>query len=199
MLAVILYKGDEKTEADYRYGTYRFEYVWEALIDKVYGINGKEEYFPKTYWSVDGIPHENACLEPDTIMIWDGNIYVLDAKYYKYGATKRISDLPESASINKQITYGEFIAEQEQFREKHGENYKVYNAFLMPYAQENGEGLKNIGIAYSDWKTNIKSYENIQGILVDVKHLMYSSWGQNVEEIEKLIQCIEGGIKNAEN
>lgn len=199
MLAVILYKGDEKTETDYRYGTYRFEYVWEALIDKVYGINGKEEYFPKTYWTVDGIQHENACLEPDTIVIWDGNIYVLDAKYYKYGATKRISDLPESTSINKQITYGEFIAEQERFKEKYGENYKVYNAFLMPYAQENGEMLKNIGIAYSDWKTNVKSYENIQGILIDVKHLMYALWGQNVEEIEKLIQCIEGGIKNAEN
>lgn len=199
MLAIILYKGEEESETNYRYGTYRFEYVWEALIDNVYGIKGKEEYFPKTYWTIDGVQYENACLEPDTIMFWNGNIYVLDAKYYKYGATKRVPDLPKSTSINKQITYGEFIAEQEQFREKYGENFKVYNAFIIPYARENGEILKNIGVAYSDWKTNKKSYENIQGILLDVKHLMYASWGQNVEEIDKLIRCIEGGIKNAEN
>ena len=199
MLAVILYNGEENSEKNYRYGTYRFEYVWEALINKVYGIKEKREYFPNTYWSIDGVQYENACLEPDTIMIWNGNVYVLDAKYYKYGVTRRMTDLPESTSINKQITYGEFIAEQECFKKKHGENYKVYNAFIMPYAQKNGEELKNIGIAYSNWKTNEKSYENIQGILLDIKHLMYASWGQNVEEIEKLVQCIEGGIKNAEN
>ena len=199
MLAVILYNGEENSEKNYRYGTYRFEYVWEALINKVYGIREKREYFPNTYWSIDGVQYENACLEPDTIMIWNGNVYVLDAKYYKYGVTRRMTDLPESTSINKQITYGEFIAEQECFKKKHGENYKVYNAFIMPYAQKNGEELKNIGIAYSNWKTNEKSYENIQGILLDIKHLMYASWGQNVEEIEKLVQCIEGGIKNAEN
>ena len=199
MLAVILYNGEENSEKNYRYGTYRFEYVWEALINKVYGIKEKREYFPNTYWSIDGVQYENACLEPDTIMIWNGNVYVLDAKYYKYGVTRRMTDLPESTSINKQITYGEFIAEQECFKKKHGENYKVYNAFIMPYAQKKGEKLKNIGIAYSNWKTNEKSYENIQGILLDIKHLMYASWGQNVEEIEKLVQCIEGGIKNAEN
>ena len=199
MLAVILYNGEENSEKNYRYGTYRFEYVGKALINKVYGIKEKREYFPNTYWSIDGVQYENACLEPDTIMIWNGNVYVLDAKYYKYGVTRRMTDLPESTSINKQITYGEFIAEQECFKKKHGENYKVYNAFIMPYAQKNGEELKNIGIAYSNWKTNEKSYENIQGILLDIKHLMYASWGQNVEEIEKLVKCIEGGIKNAEN
>lgn len=199
MFAVIMYKGEEKSEMNYMYGTYRFEYVWETLIDKVYGIDGKEEYFPKTYWTVNGVQYENACLEPDTIMIWDEKIYVLDAKYYKYGVTKRVSDLPESASINKQITYGEFIAEQERIKEKHGKNYKVYNAFVMPYNRGTGEELENIGVSYSDWKTNKKSYENIQGILLDIKHLMYASWGQNVEEIDKLIRCIEGGMKYAKN
>lgn len=199
MLAIIMYTGKEEAEMNYMYGTYRFEYVWEALIDRVYGIEGKEEYFPKTYWTVNGEQYENACLEPDTIVIWDEKIYVLDAKYYKYGVTKRVSDLPESVSINKQITYGEFIAEQERIKEKHGKNYKVHNAFVMPYNRETGEELENIGVSYSDWKTNKKSYENIQGILLDMKHLMYASWGQNVEEIDKLIRCIEGGIQYAKN
>lgn len=43
-------------------------------------------------------------------------------------ASKKVSDLPESTSINKQITYGKLIAEHERFREKHGENNKVYNS-----------------------------------------------------------------------
>jgi hypothetical protein len=28
---------------------------------------------------------------------------------------------------------------------------------------------------------------------------MYASWGQNVEEIDRLMRCVEGGIKNAES
>lgn len=199
MLAIITYKSDEDVTSDFKYGTYRFEYVWEALIDKVYGIEGKEEYFPKTYWNIDGVEYENACLEPDTIMLWNGNIYVLDAKYYKYGATRRPSDLPESTSINKQITYGEYIAEQEYFRQKHGNDFIVYNAFLMPYAGKDGEVLRNVGVSYSDWKTNEKSYENIQGILVDVKSLMYITMKQDLEQIEKMVKCIEGGLKHAKN
>ena len=85
-----------------------------------------------------------------------GNLIQLWFGVDKYGI-KKVSDLPKSTSINKQITYGEFIVEQEQFREKYGENFKVYNAFIIPYAQENGEILKNIGVAYSDWKTNKKA------------------------------------------
>ena len=33
-----------------------------------------------------------------------------DAKYYKYGWTQLPKDLPSSSSINKQISYGEYIA-----------------------------------------------------------------------------------------
>lgn len=190
MLAIVNYLGDSDVSLDYKFGTDRFEYVWETLIDKVYGITGKEEYFPRTSWVIDGKTYENACLEPDTIMIWNGNIYVLDAKYYRYGATKRPSDLPESTSINKQITYGEYIAEQDKFKMKHGENYTVYNAFLMPF-EKISENVVNIGVALSDWKSNKKEYEQIQGILVDVKHLMHSVVSKDDNEIAELARCIE--------
>ena len=195
MLAIVNYEGDSDTSSDFKYGTYRFEYVWETLIDKVYGIVGKEQYFPRTSWIVDGKKYDNACLEPDTIMIWNGNVYVLDAKYYKYGSTKRPWDLPESTSINKQITYGEFIAEQEKFRKLHGDNYLVYNAFIMPY--EGGEEtISNIGYSVSDWKNNDKTYEMVQGVLVDVKKLMRLRNLQDENEISKLAEIIEMGVKN---
>ena len=87
-------------------------------------------------------------------------IYVLDAKYYKFGATKSAGDLPGTGSINKQITYGEYIAEQEIFKKVHGNNYQVYNAFLMPYATKEDKTIENIGLAISNWKSNVNNRSN---------------------------------------
>ena len=76
-------------------------------------------------------------------MLHNNNIYILDAKYYKYGATKNPFDLPESASINKQITYGEYIDAQADLKNP---DSVIYNAFLMPFdknywAEENAGAL----------------------------------------------------------
>ena len=195
LLAIIDYTGAGFSTRKFQYGTYRFEYVWESLVDKVYGISGKEEFFPKTYWNIDKNVVPNACLEPDTIMLCNNDVYVLDAKYYKYGATKRAVDLPESTSINKQITYGEYIDEQKSFRQKYGDNMKVYNAFLMPFNSQSDKWMTEdkvirIGQAYGDWKTNLKSYEKVQGIVVDIKYLMKLSTRQNEEEIRVLADKI---------
>lgn len=195
LLAIIDYTGAGFSTRKFQYGTYRFEYIWESLVDKVYGISGKEEFFPKTYWNIDKNVVPNACLEPDTIMLCNNDVYVLDAKYYKYGATKRAVDLPESTSINKQITYGEYIDEQKSFRQKYGDNMKVYNAFLMPFNSQSDKWMTEdkvirIGQAYGDWKTNLKSYEKVQGIVVDIKYLMKLSTRQNEEEIRVLADKI---------
>ena len=47
MLAIIDFEGDKDSDKNYRYGTYRFEYIWEKMIDKVFGIENKADYFPK--------------------------------------------------------------------------------------------------------------------------------------------------------
>ncbi len=190
MLNIVDYIGDDDSESNFKYGTYRFEYVWEQLIDRVFGISGKEYYFPKTTWVIDGKNHNNACLEPDTIMLYKNNVYVLDAKYYKYGDTRNPRDLPESTSINKQITYGEYIAEQKKFKDKHGSSYNVYNAFLMPYDKGEDHNIIKIGEAVSDWKDNYKKYERVQGILVDIKFLMQKCVPQDEKLIEKLAKVI---------
>ena len=98
--ATIDFEGDKDSNKNYRYGTYRFEYVWEKMIDKVFGIENKADYFPKTSWYVKGIRYDNASLEPDTIMLCGNNVYILDAKYYKYGVTGKAWDLPESDLFN---------------------------------------------------------------------------------------------------
>ena len=196
MLAIIDYEGDKTSDRNYRYGTYRFEYVWEKMIDKVFGIENKAEYFPKTTWYVNGNKYDNASLEPDTIMIYGSNVYVLDAKYYKYGVTKKVWDLPESSSINKQITYGEYIANENRFKKKYGENMQVFNAFLMPFDSLKSKHLDNedmvkVGEAVSNWKDNSEEYQKIQGILIDVKTLMSINVRQEIKEIEKLAKLIQ--------
>lgn len=196
MLAIINYEGDRESEKNYKYGTYRFEYVWEQMIDKVFGIGNKADYFPKTMWRLGDVRHDNASLEPDTIMIYQNNVYVLDAKYYKYGISGNLQDLPGSASINKQITYGEYIAKQDSFRKLHGEQMKVYNAFLIPFDSQKtgnlpGLDMQNIGEALSNWKDNTKEYHKIKGILIDVKKLMGIHVRQAQDEIRSLAELME--------
>lgn len=192
MIQIVSNLQDEDAELNYKYGTYRYEYVWEALIDRVYGIEGKEKYFPKTIWKIGNKQYNNASLEPDSIMIRGKDIFVLDAKYYKYGATKYIGDLPKSTSINKQITYGEYIAQNVPIEGN------VYNAFLMPFDSKDkmwqSEEIVSIGEAVGNWKSNTKSYEHIQGILIDVKYLLQITVREDSNEIMKLANCIESFI-----
>lgn len=196
MLAIINFEGDKDADKNYRYGTYRFEYVWERMIDRVFGIENKADYFPKTTWYANGDRYDNASLEPDTIMLYGNNVYILDAKYYKYGVTDKAWDLPGSTSINKQITYGEYVANEQKFKSVHGNAMKVYNAFLMPYDSlkskyaGNHEMLK-VGEAISNWKDNTEEYQKIQGILIDAKTLMNINVRQEMKEIEKLAKMIE--------
>lgn len=195
MLAILDYQGDRDSEKRYKYGTYRFEYIWERMIDKVFGIENKVDYFPRTTWKINGSSYDNASLEPDTIMIYQNDVYILDAKYYKYGVTRKAWDLPQSTAVNKQITYGEYVANQNSFKRIHGADMKIYNAFLMPFdsLKENNpfhSEMVYIGEAVSNWKDNSEDYQKIQGILIDVKRLMSIHVRQEESEIMKLADLI---------
>ena len=197
MLAMINYLGEKDVPQQFYFGTERFEYVWERLIDFTFGVSDKSKYFPRTIWHLrNGRQKENNALEPDTIMLSGKKIYVLDAKYYKYGVTGFSAHLPESTSINKQITYGEYIATQQKFKDEFGEDMTVYNAFLMPFDRSKGyfvtpSHMKNIGEGTGEWKENGKEYERVQGILIDVRTLMHNVVRQNHNEILLLCEEIE--------
>lgn len=188
LLRIIEQQNDNDSKKEFRYGTYRFEYVWQELIDHVFGVGDKTKYFPKTTWHVNGSHYDNSALEPDTIMICKGDIYVLDAKYYKYGATNKLSDLPESTSVNKQITYGEYVYNNKMT------DGNVYNAFIMPFDSCKFSGTVDcitvMGDATGNWRMNDKLFEHIYGVLIDVKHLMSINVKEDVSEIEKLSEYI---------
>lgn len=194
MLAIIECQSDPDAPNNYSYGTYRFEYVWESMIDKVFGEANKELFYPVSHWNTITGNCDNYPLEPDTIMIYGSHIFVLDAKYYKYGMTGAPSHLPESTSINKQITYGEYV-------ERLGYSTdSIYNAFLMPYNSvsnkfHSSEEILHIGEATGNWRTSNKKYERVQGIVIDVRALMRKSYCKNLLEISQLAECIEAAMK----
>ena len=201
MFNIINYNYEQSSKSiDFSMGTYRFEYVWERMIDYVYGEDNKNIYFPRARWTLkDEIDSfESSVLQPDTIIKIKNVIYIIDAKYYKYGETKCKKDLPSSSSIQKQITYGEYLSnENSQVKTGRTEPFsEIYNAFLMPYnkAKHNNENYKVIGIANADWKNSLKKYENVVGILIDIKYLMNKCYKNNEEEINIISNIISSEL-----
>lgn len=199
MLDIIDYLDSSGDSKNFYFGTQHFEYVWERLVDKVYGIQNKEEYYPKVRWTLTGNKDVNFSndifrkysLRPDTIMITDDTsdnkkIFVLDSKYYKFGVSDNAFDLPGTDSVIKQIAYAKFIDNRrDEFKVK---SDNIYNAFIMPYNSTDGKP-KLFGYATSDSENNEKRYDKICGILLDIKDLMYNH-EHNDKVINKLADII---------
>lgn len=206
MKAMLLYIDEKNSEQQYFFGTDFFENVWERMIDKAFGIADKDEYFPRARWSMDyGRNKQKHPLMPDSIMLYNDKVYILDAKLYRYGCSDLENPdlLPNSSDINKQITYGEYIERVKNIPED-----KLYNAFIMPFNKQNNffgkidskgnyvpdvtDEIANIGEATGDWKNNSnKKYERIQGIVMDTRFLMYNYLCMSEEKKQLLATSIE--------
>ena len=203
MKDMLTYMDENTTEKQYFFGTDFFERVWEKMVDKAFGIEDKEAYFPRTRWLLDyGRDKEKTPLIPDTIMVFNDKTYVLDAKLYRYGYSGAADHLPNGTDIYKQITYGEYIERIKRVPED-----RLYNAFVMPFNKddnpfweldENGDPIPcmttdigNIGEAVGDWKANMKYYERIQGIVMDTRFLMYNYISMPDQQKQNLASCIE--------
>lgn len=176
------------------FGVDRFEYIWEKMIDYVFGEEAKEQYFPHARWHIiSGNKVESSALEPDTIMLYDNNVYILDAKYYKYGITNNPLHLPGSASIEKQIVYGEYVETCSGISQN-----RIYNAFIMPYdCSDEKEPYKFVSVGTADWKIYndmSANYNYVLGILIDTRFLLEQSNKHNVDEIERLSDLIVSSL-----
>ena len=85
------------------------------------------------------------------------------------------------------------------FNEKEVPNEKLFNAFLMPYNSVNNSfGISgpfgNIGTAIADWKGGLLNYERIQGIVIDMRYLMYHYRRIPGEDMAALANIIEEGL-----
>lgn len=195
MLKIINFTNNNGIDGKISFGAYKFQTIWEKLIDKCFGIDNKKDYQPRGLWTLfygdENKIKESHPLMPDTIMIYDEKYYVIDSKYYCYGITKNPDDLPGSSDINKQITYGKFL-------NKKLKNKEVYNAFIMPFNKFNNKFNSNknyeqVAEATGDWiddDKNPNSYERIKGIVVDTRYLLMN-YGKNHREKERLSLLIQ--------
>lgn len=203
MIDVIEFLDKSCETKNFTYGTNEFEYIWEMMVDSVFGEKNKTKYYPHCYWEIEGkeyssdqIEFRQSSLRPDTIMITDKGsenqrIFVLDSKYYKYGESKQLNHLPMSGSIIKQIAYAEYIENKENIGELN-KSKAIYNAFIMPFESKNSKNMKFVGSAKTDYKIGDKSYYNIKAILIDTKFLM-ENYVHNDKMIKELADLIEGG------
>ena len=215
---------DGKIANEFYFGVKKFAPVWEAMVDKIFGKLpqgvAKDKFNPHCEWDLSsrarGYENPNYAMRPDTIM-WDeecNRLYVLDAKYYKFGVTGSASDLPSSGSICKQIAYAEYV-------ETHWKTIlgvdsivlqkPIYNAFLLPYCFDADNSqlppddgfetrpckMRFIGFCHGNWKNldarpgevDYRSYHRIAGILLDVRSVM-KNYGAFGEAQKTLATCI---------
>ena len=206
---------DEEFEGRMHFGTNKFEDVWEKLIDKAFNnVEIKKEFYPSAHWKLSyDENHKSSNLRPDSIMLDKENkiIYILDAKYYKYGVTKATDDLPNSADINKQISYGEYVFDENiygsyiKYLDSNERFRDIYNAFLIPYNKYkkdfkfNNSNFENVGEAKAPWKDNERDYEHIQAILVDTKFLINNYKSKSKDNMLELGEAIQNAFeKNQE-
>ena len=196
----IIKESDESFNTNHRkaLGVERFEYIWEAMIDYVYGEDNREKYYPGAHWHIvrrHNQTVESSELRPDTIMRHGDSLFILDAKYYKYGITGYTGHLPNTDSIQKQITYGNY-AEQREFAERN----QIFNAFLMPFAAPVSSKLpyEFVSVGTADWLAYgdaSPNYQYVLGILVDTRYLLMNYVKHSSKDIEELSQLIVKSLK----
>lgn len=167
----ILSRDSTAQKGNFEFGTDRFEYAWEYMIDRAFGeqVDEKRKYFPNAEWElVAGEKRTPAPLEPDTIMFENGNLYVLDAKYYRFGVTGDPAHLPGTSDIGKQVIYGQYA------RRIAGADVKeIYNAFIIPGEISSTDRWCGLAaIARPSWIDQPKSYERVMTVVVDTAYLL---------------------------
>lgn len=193
----------------YSYGIENYYYVFETMVDKLFdGIkkSEKKKYNPNGYWQLNNQKAKKASeLRPDTILKRNDVTYILDAKMYQYGVTHDVKDLPETQSIQKQITYGDHAYHNHKLHDT-----KVRNAFILPYNKKleifiedpntlkyNDGNLAYFGQAYTDWRDGDqqKDYEKVYAFGIDFNYLLRNYKTIDTDIINNLCTVIEERIK----
>lgn len=122
---------------------------------------------------------------------------------YQYGVTHDVKDLPETQSIQKQITYGDHAYHKLN-------ETKVRNAFILPYNKKlvifsedsstlkyNDGNLAYFGQAYTDWRDGDqqKDYEKVYAFGIDFNYLLRNYKTIDTDIINNLCAVIEKRIK----
>ena len=216
MLAILeSIENDCFISSKFNYTIENYYYVFEKMIDDLLlGIKGnqKKKYNPFGEWKLLDLERFlSSNLRPDTIFLKTSNgtrtTYIIDAKMYQYGSTRNPRDLPDTSSMQKQITYGDFI-----------KNYvdpltKIRNAFILPYnkilpefyfdindqrKRVLNDDIIYIGEATVNWRDNhrLEDYDRIFTFLIDFNYLLRAYRNRNSQCIDNLTDKIESLLKS---
>lgn len=175
------------------YGVDNYHYIFERMIDTIFGTEKVEEYYPTFTWhlkysnKIDGLA--GPTIRPDTIMRhgMKGDIYIIDSKFYRYGNLNlaQTKGLPEASSIVKQIMYGSYV--QSEFP-----NNSIYNVFILPYdaksknaelIKEKNKNLVYIGEVSSGWESD-KTFGTIHTFLIDLRYVV-KTWNRMIHDKDR--------------
>ena len=175
------------------YGVDSYHYVFERMIDSIFGTERVDDYYPSFIWHLKYSDKTGGqagpTIRPDTIMKYgsEDDIYIIDSKFYRYSSLDltQTKGLPEASSIVKQITYGSYV--QSQHPDKN-----IYNIFILPYdslsskadiIDDENKRLVYIGNVSSGWE-NEKSYGTIYTFLIDLRYVV-RTWNRLSHDIDK--------------
>lgn len=197
-------EGTSMNSKQYIYGIQNYYYVFERMVDSMFGGISKEElskFYPNAMWTLlNGDNFDSSNMYPDTINIQGKYYYIIDAKLYQYGFTGAKEDLPKTQSIQKQVTYGDYV------KTKAPTDSKIRNCFIMPYNKLENPFLKNskwvryidnnlvyIGNANISWREDghKEDYDYIHTFLIDFNYLLNNYKKEDEEMIRELCATIE--------
>lgn len=197
MLSIIEGLSEDQNGNELVYGVDSYAYIFERMINSIFGNRDATKFNPSANWYMKSSdydkPFASSDLRPDTILIQGNIAYVLDSKFYRYGYTADNRDLPETTSIQKQITYGDFIKNNKMG----DEIQKIRNAFILPYNKyENKLGLNGtleyIGYSKTDYRKGAEDHEIIHAFLIDLKYVI-ETWNKrnHGDDVTNLVNQIE--------
>lgn len=179
------------------YGVDSYDYIYEKMVDSMFSnVKNIKDFYPNAYWDLLVEPSRvnSSNLRPDTVLVKENKVYILDSKYYRYGSTFKSVDMPETTSIQKQITYGEYV-----MKVKEGQYDDVFSAFVLPYskisnpyASRFNSNMEFVGMAQASWVDDegINS-RKVCAILIDMNFLINNWLKKNDDYAEDIIGIIE--------
>lgn len=171
------------------YGVNKYDFVFEKMNSKILGNVNPKEYKPRGYYCSSHQEmidiNEAAPLRIDTISVKGNNIYIMDSKFYEFGS------LPATASIEKQLVYGEYAENAKGF-----DANNIYNIFLLPAEFDDCNiKIQFFDYAFSNWKKNDKRYEKIFVYKINLKYILLNySNGYSAELFDLIIEDIKSRI-----
>ena len=183
------------------YGVQGFHEVWEVVVKFLFGNQELSEYTPVAKYNGKFIKgsQTKSPLRLDALLLRDGTLYILDAKYYHFGVDMVWNSAPDTTDVEKQVVYGEYVDL------KHEGKNDIFNSFIIPYNKysnpnvaEYHDNIQFVGYSTVSWKNydkNVKPYYYVAIILVDCRFAL-ESWTYN--KVDEILDDITAKIKEVE-